>query len=384
MTLPFISPLPNFQLRKTPLEHLPGYRKDDLKTAVQAWEHSCAYLLSLPSETSFLFGTNALEWQCVARLYLDFSCSRRQEPEDFREYLSRFFEAYELLSHSSDERLFTGYYEPELRGARSRKTGYTCPVYGRPPGLIVVEDLGIFRQSLEGHRIAGFVKEGTLAPAPSRQQIERGAFGSQSLEICWVQDALDLYFMHIQGNGRILFEDGSWTRLRYDGTNGHAYHSLGAEMIARGLIAPEEVSMQNIKNVLRSRCSPDFISTLLSVNASYVFFRETGASEGPVGRIGRPLTPMRSLAVDPRIVSLGMPLWVSRFDSDSYSHSHSDSDSVLSGFMTAQDVGGAIKGLIRGDIFCGTGETAGALAGRLKQEGRLFVFLPKKDMREKI
>ena len=380
MTLSCISPLPDFELRKTALEDLPGYWKDDLKTAGQSWKRSCTYLMSLSAEACFPFGTTFLDWQRVALPYLDFSCSCSQKPEDFRDYLSQFFEAYELLPYSSCECLFTGYYEPELRGVRSKKTGYPFPVYSKPCGLIVIEDLGIFRQSLEGHRIAGFVKEGTLVSAPSRQQIENGALANQNLEIFWVQDILDLYFMHIQGSGKILLEDGSWTRLQYDGTNGHAYHSLGASMIAQGLAAPEKISMQTIKSILRSGFSPDFVSTLLSVNPSYVFFKEIGAEEGPLGRIGQPLTSMRSLAVDPRAISLGMPLWVSVFESGS----PADSDSALSRFMTAQDVGGAIKGLVRGDIFCGTGEEAGAMAGRLRHGGRLFVFLPKKDLEEKI
>lgn len=356
MTLAFIPPLPEFELKKMPLEDLPGYGEDNLKTATQAWEYSCVYFLSLPSEARCLFGTKVLTWQHLARLYL-------QEKEEFRTYLIRHFEAYELWTTTPCERLFTGYYEPELQGSLHKTSFYPYPVHRKPSHLIIIEDLGVFRESLRGHRIAGFVENGTLVPTFSHQQIQEGALDDEGLEICWVQDALDLYFMHIQGGGKIMFEEGRWTRLQYDGTNGHAYYSVGQEMIARGLLSHQECSMQKMKE--RLRAAPDLMSTLLSLNPSYVFFKDIGMKGGPVGRIGQPLTPMRSLAVDPRAISLGMPLWLS--------------SSVFSGFMAAQDVGGAIKGLIRGDIFCGTGEAAGVLAGKLKEEGRLFVLLPKND-----
>jgi membrane-bound lytic murein transglycosylase A len=356
MTLAFIPPLPEFEMKKTPLDSLPDYGKDHLKTADQAWAYSCIYFLSLPAETPCLFEIKALTWQRLARLYL-------KERGEFRTYLTRYFDAYELCPSSRCERLFTGYYEPELKGSLHKTDLYPYPVHRKPSHLVVIEDLGLFRETLRGHRIAGFVENGTLVPTFSRQQIQEGALDHEGLEICWVQDALDLYFMHIQGGGKILFEDGSWTRLQYDGTNGYAYCSLGQAMIARGLLSREECSMEKMKETLRA--APDFMPALLSLNPSYVFFRDIGMQEGPVGRMGQPLTSMRSLAVDPRVISLGMPLWLS--------------SPVFSGFMVAQDVGGAIKGLIRGDIFCGTGDAAGVLAGGLKEEGRLFILLPKES-----
>ena len=354
MTLENIPPLPDFELRKCPLEALPGYAEDNLETAAQAWAFSCDYLLSLPQETPFLFGIQGSTWHKVAQKFY-------QEKRSFKDYLKTFFEAYEIKPLSPCSRLFTGYYEPELKGARHPGAQYAYPVYGRPSELILIEDLGVFRESLRGHRLAGFPEKGTLIPAFTRQEIEEGALKGEGLELCWVKDAVDLYFMHVQGGGKILFEEGEWMRLGYDGTNGHAYTSLGQEMIKRGLLSPEEASMEKIKEILRA-WGEEERNQLLYLNASYVFFKELQEKKGPLGRIGKPLTPFRSLAVDPRALSLGMPLWIST--------------PRLSGFMTAQDVGGAIKGLIRGDIFCGTGEEAGSFAGTLKEEGNLFVLLP--------
>jgi membrane-bound lytic murein transglycosylase A len=359
MTLATILPLPKIDLKKTTFEALPGYHEDTLKGADQAWERSCTYWLSLPPAQTCLFQTDTSLWQHLAKVYL-------QKKEDFRAYLLRYFDPYEICPLSPCERLFTGYYEPELPASRVKTSVYSYPIYRRPKELIVVEDLGIFRESLSGHRIAGFIKDQSLMPAFTRREIQEGVLEDQNLEICWTLDPVDLYFMHIQGGGKVIFEDTSWSRLSYDGTNGHAYHSLGKEMIKRGLVSAKEGSMQSMKAILRESSSI-LRKELLSFNPSYVFFKEIGSQEGPIGRIGKPLTRLRSLAVDPRAIDLGMPVWLGT--------------SRISGFMTAQDVGGAIKGFIRGDIFCGTGEEAGDLAGHLKEDGQLFILLPKKEFR---
>ena len=238
--------------------------------------------------------------------------------------------------------LFTGYYEPILDGSLTRTARFRVPLYRLPPDL----------------------QEGT--PYLSRAAIEGGALSGRGLEIAWVDDPVEAFFLHIQGSGRIKLPNGSHLRLGYAGRNGHGYRSLGQEMVRRGLMDMHSVSAQNIKSFVRA--NPALGTELLNSNPSYIFFRKIGdlkEDQGPIGAMGRPLTPLSSVAVDPKFTPLGAPIWIEK-----------EGMTPIRRLMIAQDTGGAIKGAQRADIFFGSGDKAGLDAGVLKDGGRMVQLLP--------
>ncbi|MES2541460.1 MAG: murein transglycosylase A [Pseudomonadota bacterium] len=238
--------------------------------------------------------------------------------------------------------LFTGYFEPELEGSPTRTGRFRFPLYARPHEL----------------------REGAVYH--SRQAIENGAIAGRGLEIAWLDDAVDVYFLQVQGSGRIRMTDGSVVRVGYAGKNGHAYRSVGQEMVRRGSHSIDQVSAPEIANYVRS--NPTAGQELLYTNPSYVFFRKIGTlrpEDGPIGAMGRSITTMRSIAIDPKFTQLGAPVWIEK-----------DGRRPIRSLMIAQDTGGAIKGMQRADIFYGTGADAGDAAGTVKDPGRMVLLLP--------
>lgn len=261
--------------------------------------------------------------------------------------------------------LITGYYEPVLRGSRVRKAPYTTPVFGVPEDLIVV-DLGELYPELKHMRLRGRIEGRKLVPYYSRA--EWSAQEVAHPPMLWVDDPIDLFFMQIQGSGQIELSDGNRIRLNYADQNGHPYRSIGRWLIDKGELKAEQASMQGIKNW--ARANPKRLQELLNQNPSLVFFRELKAEgSGPQGAMGLPLTPERSIAVDPRTTPLGAPVWLST--------TQPSSDQPLQRLMLAQDTGGAIRGAVRADFYWGSGPNAGAQAGKMKQNGRMWVLLPK-------
>ena len=190
--------------------------------------------------------------------------------------------------------------------------------------------------------------------------------GAGALEIAWLEDPVEVFFLQIQGSGRVKMTNGHVIRVGYAGRNGHAYRSVGKEMIARGMRTPDQVSAQDIKLYVRS--NPAAGNALLSVNPSYIFFRKIAdlpADKGPIGAMGRSITPLRSVAIDPAFTPLGVPVWIEK-----------TGDTPIRSLMIAQDTGGAIKGPQRADIFYGTGDRAGEAAGTIKDGGRMILLLP--------
>ena len=239
--------------------------------------------------------------------------------------------------------LFTGYFEPELRGSRTAQGQYLYPIYATPPELVDGE------------------------PFLTRAEIEEtGALSNRGLEIAWLADPVDAYFLQIQGSGRVRLDDGTVIRVGYGGKNGWDYQSIGQELVRRGEFEPHQVSAEVIRHWVARH--PDEGAALLRHNPSFVFFREVSqvpADRGPLGAMNRSLTPMRSLAVDPSVVPLGAPVWVEK-----------DGTRPIRSLMVAQDTGSAIKGAQRADIFYGTGRRAGQTAGRIRDGGRMIVLMP--------
>ncbi|HMS93758.1 MAG TPA: murein transglycosylase A [Tabrizicola sp.] len=238
--------------------------------------------------------------------------------------------------------LFTGYFEPELEGSLTRTGRFRYPIYRRPPEL---------REGVAFH---------------TRAAIEDGAISGRGLELAWLDDPVDVYFLQVQGSGRIRLTDGTVMRVGYAASNGHSYRSIGQEMVRRGSHSMDEVSAPEIAAWVRN--NPDAGRDLLHTNPSYVFFRKIGTlavDDGPIGAMGRSITALRSVAIDPKFTPLGAPVWIEK-----------EGTRPIRSLMVAQDTGGAIKGLQRADIFFGTGAEAGELAGRIKDGGRMVLLLP--------
>lgn len=267
-------------------------------------------------------------------------CALSEKQGDARAFFETFFRP--VLMTDQEDPLFTGYYEPELTGSRTRTTRFTVPLYERPD-------------------------DAPDGPWLTREELEdTGVLEDRGLEIAFLENPVDKFFLQVQGSGRIALEDGGSLRVGYGGKNGHKYRSVGKELVRRGIFEEHQVSAAVIRNWVKE--NPEEGRALLHHNPSYVFFREItrlSPDEGPLGAMNRPLTAGRTLAVDPEFVPLGAPVWLEKDGAD-----------PIRRLMIAQDTGSAVKGAQRGDVFYGTGDEAGAMAGVIRDTGRMVVFLP--------
>jgi len=356
-------------LARVAFDELPGWAEERHAEALAVFLRSCPALARRPAGERVgppQAGT-AASWHTL--------CSRAAAvpPGDAaaRAFIEDAFVPWRVSVGGSREGLFTGYYEPVLQGARQPDGRYRHALYRRPPDLIAV-DLGAFAQDLTGRRVAGRVEGGRLAPYPDRAAIEAGALAGQGLELLWVDDPVALFFLQIQGSGRVTLADGRTVRVGYADQNGRAYRAIGRDLVEAGLLTREAVSLQTIRDWLLAH--PDRAAGLMSRNPAYVFFEELGPVTGPLGPPGAqgvPLTPGRSIAVDRRHVPLGTPAWLDA------TAPYPDGEHPLRRLLIAQDTGGAIKGPIRGDVFWGTGEAAEHTAGHMRATGRWWLLLPR-------
>ncbi len=374
---PTPTPTPDeFDLEPVEFTDLLGWSEGGHGAALGAFQQSCRPLLLRADERSMgaggMSGTVA-DWRgpCEEALALD--------PDALDDALAqRYFETaftpFLIIGGGEATGLFTGYFEPELRGSLTPDGQYGVPLYARPPELVTV-DLGAFRSELAGERLAGRVEQGRLLPFEDRAAIGAGALAGRGLELVWIDDPVAAFFLQIQGSGRIVFEDGSARRIGYAASNGHPYYAIGRDLVARGVLDQEEVSLQLIRNWLDAN-APEATS-VMALNASYIFFRwlpGDGSESGPLGAAGVPLTPGRSLAVDNRFIPLGAPLWL---ESSAPAATPGAPDERLRRLVIAQDTGGAIRGPVRGDLYWGAGADAEWVAGHMRSSGRLFLLLPR-------
>jgi membrane-bound lytic murein transglycosylase A len=371
---PSVRQAPQFTLRPFgTVADLPGWAKDDQSMALAAFRGSCAVFERMPPTRPL--GRDGLEgmagdWQAACAEAARVPVS----PGPARAFFERTFAPALVLDGRDDHGLFTGYYEPELHGSRVRTARYQVPLLAPPTDLVSV-DLGDFLPEMRGRRIAGRVFGGKLVPYPERAAIEAGALGGRSRPILWVDDPVEAFFLHIQGSGRIVLRDGTTVRVGYAAKNGQPYTAIGRVLVKSGALAKDDVSLQSIAQWLRAH--PDEAAAIMDENRSYVFFRvlDTGDAElGPPGSQGVPLTPGRSLAVDPAFHALGVPVWLDTVLPDP---KPGGDDRRLRRLVIAQDTGGAITGAVRGDMFWGFGPDAEAIAGRMKSRGRMIVLLPR-------
>lgn len=284
-----------------------------------------------------------------------------------------FFEAHftpHRVVHNGADGLLTGYYEPILQASRAPDSHFSIPLYRRPADLV-----NLVEESQRGAMAHQYTHMRRTAdgdvPYATRAEIENGALAGQGLECFWLADAVDVFFLHVQGSGQLSLADGTTTRVAYDGKNGHPYTSIGRYLIDEGLFPADKMTLDALKDWLRD--NPNLASSVLQQNKSFVFFRELTGAEGesPVGVQEIPLTPGRSLAVDTGFHAIGLPIWVS-----APNLTHATASGGFHRLMIAQDVGSAIRGPERGDLYFGTGDTAGMLAGSTKHHGTFYVLLP--------
>jgi membrane-bound lytic murein transglycosylase A len=282
----------------------------------------------------------------------------------------RFFESefvpYAVVSSETGERgMITGYYEPIIEGSRTPTELHRHPIFGVPDDLVVV-DLGAVSPETRPLRLRGRLEGRRLVPYWSRGEIDARGSTFAAPVIAWSADPVELFFLQIQGSGQVRLESGGVIRVGYADQNGHPYRSLGRHLIDRGELVLEQASMQGIK--AWAAANPDKLRDALAQNPSYVFFRELPAIDGPIGALNVPLHAERSLAVDRRFVPLGAPVYLAT--------TFPLSEERLERLMAAHDTGGAIRGVVRADFFWGTGPEAGAQAGRMRQQGQLWLLWP--------
>lgn len=282
---------------------------------------------------------------------------------------SRFTPWQTVNPDGSTSGLVTGYYEPLIKGSRSASADYRWPVHAPPSDMLTI-DLAATHPDLKNLRLRGRLVDNKVLPYWSREQIEKLGPDVPAEVLFWASDPIDLFFLQVQGSGQIELPDGTRARIGYADQNGHPYQSIGRWLVAQGELSLEQASMESIKKW--SRDNPDRLHEMLNTNPSYVFFRELPAgNDGPVGALAVPLTRERSIAVDPRYTPLGAPVYLAT--------TYPLSTRPLNRLMLAQDTGGAIKGPVRADLFWGFGADAGAMAGKMRQQGQMWVLLPNGD-----
>ncbi len=333
---------------------LPGWGGDNPAMAWSAFLKSCGALRT------------QREWQQVCGLASAVPVTAATS------VITKFFEQnfvpHQVINaDGSDNGLVTGYYEPLLRGSRTPSARYRYPLYGAPDDLITI-DLSDVYPELKNKRLRGRLIGNKIVPYHSRAAIESDGTALKGRELVWVDDVVEVFFLHIQGSGQVQFENGERMRIGYADQNGHPFKSVARVLMERGELRLGQTSMQGIKAWARK--NPDKVNTYLNENPSYVFFKELPRElTGPIGTLGVPLTAERSIAVDPRVIPLGVPVYLST--------TYPSSQQVLNRIVLAQDTGGAINGGVRADFFWGFGDAAGDQAGVMKQRGKMWVLLPK-------
>jgi membrane-bound lytic murein transglycosylase A len=339
--------------KKVAWSALTGWRDDDLLPAWQAFQKSCLALSKQPV------------WKASCQ-----QASLLKQPDNaaVRKFFETHFMPYQIINtDNTQEGLVTGYYEPLLKGSRKPSNRYRFPIYAAPDDLLTI-DLGAAYPELKDLRLRGRLDGRKVVPFHSRADIMNNPKLLDGYELLWVEDEVELFFLHVQGSGRIVFDNGEVMKVGFADQNGYPYNSIGKLLVERGELPLEKASMQGIKQW--GQQNPKKLPELLQQNARYVFFRELPSDlSGPIGALGVPLTAGRSIAIDPQSIPQGAPVFLST--------TWPNTNKPLNRLMVAQDVGGAIKGGVRADFFWGFGHEAGIQAGKMKQSGKMWVLLPR-------
>jgi membrane-bound lytic murein transglycosylase A len=351
-------------LEPIPFSDIKGWSDDDHDAALLAFQKSCREIIDTGHgfERAVKFGGQHRDWLGV--------CEKSLRTKDAKHFFETEFTALRVKDPVRPEGLFTGYYEPEAEGSPTQKPGYDVPIYKKPSDLMGFDEATEKKLGLKYGR--------TVAGKPTayftRREIEDGALKGKGLELVWLKSWVDAFFIHVQGSGRVRFEDGSTMRLAYGAKTGQPYSGIGGLLVDRGILTKNNMSMQVLRKWMGD--NPQGARELMWENKSFIFFREVKVDDDALGAPGAQkvsLTPLRSLAIDRSLWMFGTPLWL---DADVPSGPNASLQSFRH-LMVAQDTGTAIKGYARGDVYWGWGESAALTAGQMKSPGQLIALLPK-------
>jgi len=333
-------------------EDLEGFESDNISKALDVFIKDCQVSQK----------DKRLKDVCV-------KANTEQSKEDSKAFFINNFTPYQLISNDGDdEGLITGYYEPLLYGSYTQTEKFKYPIYEVPENLITVDLKGAY-SSLKNYTLRGKIQGKKLIPYETREEINEIDFKTSNhlKPICFVDDKIDLFFLQIQGSGKVQLPDGKRINIGYGGQNGHPYYAIGRKLIEEEAILKENMSLQSIKQWLLE--NPNRMDEILNLNPSYIFFRKS--EKTATGSLGTELTAHRNIAVDRRNIPLGFPVFINT--------TNPITQEPIKKLMVAADTGGAIKGKIRADFFFGNGDKARELAGKMKQDGELFILLPKEN-----
>lgn len=356
-------------LKQSSFKKLPGWEKADIKTSFHAFQVSCkAFLRQNPERAvgSQQIHLQVKDWQpaCHAAQTLN-----PVTEITARQFFQQWFNPVEFYDTKAVDGLFTGYYLPLLHGSLVKTAEYNVPVYGMPNNIVTV-NLEQFSTDLPTRRIIGRVENDKILPFHSREEINNGVIHNKAPVLVWVNSHIDKLFLEIQGSGIVKLTNGERLYLGYAGENGAPYTPVGRVLIERGVMTKESASMQGIRTYLEAH--PEEILPTINQNKSFVFFKILNHTAA-MGAQGVELTPGYSLAVDRKWIPLGTPLWLDT----THPNAQSEEQETLQRLMIAQDTGGAIRGIVRGDVFWGAGKEATAIAGKMKNPGHYWLLLPK-------
>ena len=353
------APAAPLQLARATFADLPDWKAADAATAMASFVRGCAVLAGKPVQDAMggkgYAGTVGDWLPACANATANIS-------GDARSFFETNFIPYRISGAGKQTGLFTGYYEPQINASHARQGAYQTPVYGLPPDLVRV-DLAQFSPRFAGEHVSGRLEGQKLVPYADRAAIDAHGIANAKI-LFWCDDPIALFFLQIQGSGRVRFAEGGNERIGYAGENGKPYTAIGKVLIAEGALARENVSLATIRDWLKKNSAR--AQAVMEADQSFIFFEEKPVGDpalGNAGTLGAALTPGASLAIDPRLNALGAPYYVDA--------------APVRGLLIGQDTGGAIRGAVRGDVFFGFGDKAQDQAGGMKSDGALFVLLPK-------
>lgn len=351
----------------------------DSELLLSAIKKNFEYLERLSPDKVYTIGEQQYSAEEVKESFRHF-VSILKESKDEKQFHDRIIKDFDIYRSVGRNRkkmvLFTGYFEPLIKGSSKKTDIYKYPIYKKPEDLIKI-NLGDFKGSLKGKKIIARIDNGVVVPYYDRKSIDRsGSLLGRGFEIAWLSDPLDVFFLHIQGSGIIEMADGFNINVNYSAANGREYRSIGRLLIKEGKVPKEVMSMQSIRKYLKNH--PEEMDRILFYNKSYVFFRVV--NQGPIGSTGVQLTAGRAIASDPSIFPKGWLAFIETEIPVVEANGRVTGWKKISRFVLNQDTGGAIKGPGRIDIFFGTGSKAGELAGNMNREGKLYYLIKKKKI----
>ena len=330
-----------------------SFESDNVLLTWTAWLRSCSVLKQKDT------------WKKVCDLADDI---KEPSDENIKNYFKKYFNLYSATNmDGSDTGTITGYYQPILKGSKVKTSHYKVPLYTTPKDLITV-DLSDVYPELKSKRLRGKLAGNKLIPYLSRSEIDGQGSPLAGNEIVWVEDPVEAFFLEIQGSGIIQFDNGEAMQIGYADQNGYPFKAIGSTLVQKKEITMAEASMEGIKNWARKNITK--LREFLNMNASYVFFRKLPNDlPGPIGALGVSIEAERSVAIDPKFIPLGAPVFLST--------TQPNTSEPLERLMVAQDTGGAIRGGVRADFYWGSGYEAGRKAGSMKQQGKIWTLLPR-------